>query len=111
MEDVQEAADRRGYDLVLSAVTRGRDERRAVETLLDSRCEALILIGASGFSYEEAAQIANCAVGTVKSRVNRARTRLLELLSVESVDAYGPDRTVKAIFEHVGINGSWREAG
>jgi DNA-binding LacI/PurR family transcriptional regulator len=45
VEDVQEAADRRGYDLVLSAVTRGRDERRAVETLLDSRCEALVLIG------------------------------------------------------------------
>jgi DNA-binding LacI/PurR family transcriptional regulator len=45
VEDVQEAADRHGYDLVLSAVTRGRDERRAVETLLDSRCEALILIG------------------------------------------------------------------
>ena len=45
MEDVQEAAERHGYDLVLSAVTRSRDERRAVETLLDSRCEALILIG------------------------------------------------------------------
>ena len=45
VEDVQDAADRHGYDLVLSAVTRGRDERRAVETLLDSRCEALILIG------------------------------------------------------------------
>lgn len=45
VEDVQDAAERRGYDLVLSAVTRGRDERRAVETLLDSRCEALILVG------------------------------------------------------------------
>ena len=45
VEDVQEAAERRGYDLVLSATTRGRDERRAVETLLDSRCEALILLG------------------------------------------------------------------
>jgi DNA-binding LacI/PurR family transcriptional regulator len=45
VEDVQEAAERHGYDLVLSAVTRARDERRAVETLLDSRCEALILIG------------------------------------------------------------------
>jgi DNA-binding LacI/PurR family transcriptional regulator len=45
VEDVQEAADRHGYDLLLSAVTRGRDERRAVETLLDSRCEALLLIG------------------------------------------------------------------
>jgi DNA-binding LacI/PurR family transcriptional regulator len=45
VEDVQEAAERQGYDLLLSAVTRGRDEQRAVETLLDSRCEALILIG------------------------------------------------------------------
>jgi DNA-binding LacI/PurR family transcriptional regulator len=45
VEDVQEVAERHGYDLVLSAVTRGRDERRAVETLLDSRCEALLLLG------------------------------------------------------------------
>jgi DNA-binding LacI/PurR family transcriptional regulator len=45
VEDVQDAAERHGYDLVLSAVTRSRDERRAVETLLDSRCEALILVG------------------------------------------------------------------
>jgi DNA-binding LacI/PurR family transcriptional regulator len=45
VEDVQEAAEHHGYDLVLSAVTRGRDERRAVETLLDSRCEALVLLG------------------------------------------------------------------
>src|ERR1700687_3130783 len=39
--------------------------------------EALILVGPSGFSYEEAAAICECAVGTIKSRVNRARTRLL----------------------------------
>jgi len=45
VEGTQDAADRHGYDLVLSAVTRGRDERRAVETLLDSRCEALVLLG------------------------------------------------------------------
>ena len=45
VEDVQEAAERQGYDVVLSAVTRGRDERRAVETLVDSRCEALVLLG------------------------------------------------------------------
>src|SRR3954469_2539986 len=41
VEDVHEAAEEHGYDLVLSTVTRIRDERRAVETLLDSRCEAL----------------------------------------------------------------------
>jgi DNA-binding LacI/PurR family transcriptional regulator len=45
VEDVDEAAERHGYDLVLSTVTRNRDERRAVETLLDSRCEALVLLG------------------------------------------------------------------
>jgi len=41
------------------------------------------LVGAEGFSYEDAAGICGCAVGTVKSRVNRARTKLAELLSDE----------------------------
>jgi DNA-binding LacI/PurR family transcriptional regulator len=45
VEDIHEAAERAGYDLVLSTVTRTRDESRAVETLLDSRCEALVLLG------------------------------------------------------------------
>jgi DNA-binding LacI/PurR family transcriptional regulator len=45
VEDVHEAADEHGYDLVLSTVTRTRDEARAIETLLDSRCEALVLLG------------------------------------------------------------------
>ena len=45
VEDVHEAAEEHGYDLVLSTVTRTRNERRAVETLLDSRCEALVLLG------------------------------------------------------------------
>jgi RNA polymerase sigma-70 factor, ECF subfamily len=39
-----------------------------------------VLVGAEGFSYEEAAEICGCAVGTIKSRVNRARNRLVELL-------------------------------
>ncbi|MGY1731683.1 LacI family DNA-binding transcriptional regulator [Geodermatophilus sp. SYSU D01045] len=45
VEDLHEAAEEHGYDLVLSTVTRTRDEERAVETLLDSRCEALLLLG------------------------------------------------------------------
>jgi RNA polymerase sigma-70 factor (ECF subfamily) len=52
--------------------------------------EALILVGASGFSYEEAAEICGCAVGTIKSRVSRARTRLTELLGLEG-ESYGAD--------------------
>ena len=51
----------------------------------------IALIGASGFSYEEAAMICNCAVGTIKSRVSRARTRLQELLQISGEADYGPD--------------------
>src|SRR5277367_3728292 len=42
--------------------------------------EALVLVGAGGFAYEEAAVICGCAVGTVKSRVSRARRALMEIL-------------------------------
>jgi RNA polymerase sigma-70 factor, ECF subfamily len=45
--------------------------------------EAIILVGASGFSYEEAADICKVAMGTIKSRVSRARHRLAQLLNVE----------------------------
>jgi len=47
--------------------------------------EALILVGASGFSYEEAAEICSCPVGTIKSRVNRARQRLARSLDMTLV--------------------------
>ena len=59
--------------------------------------EALILVGASGFSYEEAAHICGCAVGTIKSRVNRARTRLAELMSITGADEFGPDEQTRAV--------------
>ncbi len=45
VEDVHEAAERHGYNLVLSTITRTQNETRAIETLLDSRCEGLILLG------------------------------------------------------------------
>ena len=67
------------------------DFRAALETLPQDQREAIILIGASGFSYEEAAEICDCAVGTIKSRVSRARTRLQELLHVSGEGDYGPD--------------------
>jgi DNA-binding LacI/PurR family transcriptional regulator len=55
VQDVHEAAERHGYDLVLSTVTRNRDEKRAVETLLDSRCEALVLLGPESAAEQLAA--------------------------------------------------------
>lgn len=59
-----------------------QDLQRALNRLVPDQREAIILIGASGFSYEDAAEICGCAVGTIKSRVSRARTRLQELLDV-----------------------------
>ena len=56
------------------------DTARALTSLSDEQREALILVGAGGFSYEAAAQICNCAVGTVKSRVARARKTLIGIL-------------------------------
>lgn len=69
-----------------------QDFRAALEQLPDDQREAIILIGASGFAYEEAAEICGCAVGTIKSRVSRARVRLQEILQIQG-DAtdYGPD--------------------
>ena len=62
--------------------------RVALAQLPPDQREALILVGASGFSYEEAAKICDCAVGTIKSRVNRARTRLAELMSIDGADGF-----------------------
>jgi RNA polymerase sigma-70 factor (ECF subfamily) len=71
--------------------------RAALAKLPPDQREALILVGASGFSYEEAAAICDCAVGTIKSRVNRARTRLADLLSIEGSEDFGPDQSTRAI--------------
>jgi RNA polymerase sigma-70 factor, ECF subfamily len=58
------------------------DFRDALDRLAPDQREALILVGASGLSYEDAAAYCGCAVGTMKSRVNRARAKLAELLAM-----------------------------
>jgi RNA polymerase sigma-70 factor (ECF subfamily) len=58
------------------------DFQTAFAKLPSDQREAIILIGAEGFTYEEAARICGCAVGTVKSRVGRARGHLVELLGL-----------------------------
>jgi RNA polymerase sigma factor (sigma-70 family) len=57
------------------------DMQRALMFLPQPQREALILVGAGGFAYEEAAEICGCAVGTIKSRVARGRVALEDLLS------------------------------
>ena len=58
------------------------DFRTAFETLPDEHREVLILVGVQGFSYEEAAATAGVAIGTVKSRLNRARERLSQIMGI-----------------------------
>lgn len=57
------------------------DMQRALLHLPQPQREALILVGAGGFAYEEAAEICGCAVGTIKSRVARGRVALENLLN------------------------------
>lgn len=56
------------------------DMEAALQKLAPERREAVLLVGASGFSYEEAAEIAGCPIGTMKSRVARARADLARML-------------------------------
>ena len=66
------------------------DMHRALLTLPPERREALLLVGAGGFSYEEAANICGCAVGTIKSRVGRARAALSAMIEEGQI----PERSI-----------------
>jgi len=72
------------------------DMQRALMHLPQPQREALILVGAGGFAYEEAAEICNVAVGTIKSRVARGRVALEALLT---------DGTLKSRRDHENENG------
>jgi RNA polymerase sigma-70 factor (ECF subfamily) len=77
----QEAAERTLVAIDDPASPVALDELRMGLAMLPAeQREALVLVGAGGFAYEEAAVICGCAVGTVKSRVSRARRALLEIL-------------------------------
>lgn len=74
------------------------DMEEALRELSPERREALLLIGASGFTYEEAAAISNCAIGTMKSRVARGRAELAKLLDpdIEGGEAAALRKTTRA---------------
>ncbi|MGD9715232.1 MAG: sigma-70 family RNA polymerase sigma factor [Thermomicrobiales bacterium] len=65
----------------------------ALDELPADQREAVLLVGAEGFAYEEAAEICGCAVGTIKSRVNRARNRLAQLMHIEEERRNGSQET------------------
>ena len=80
------------------------DFQEAFAQLPDEQRETLLLVGASGFSYEEAADMCGVAVGTIKSRANRGRKKLAELMQL---DDDGPiDLTDKATLAVVSSGGT-----
>jgi RNA polymerase sigma-70 factor (ECF subfamily) len=86
----QEAAERTLVAIDDPASPLALDELRlSIAKLPPEQREALILVGAGGFAYEEAADICGCAVGTVKSRVSRARRALQDILNSGAYDRDG----------------------
>ena len=71
------------------------DFRRAFWQLPEHHREALILVGASGMNYEDAAKVCGCQVGTMKSRVSRARTELRRMLDDDAITT--PRAEAKAV--------------
>ena len=62
------------------------EARRALALLPDDQREALILVGVAGLPYEDVAEICDAAVGTIKSRVSRARQRLIAIIAEGFID-------------------------
>jgi RNA polymerase sigma-70 factor (ECF subfamily) len=60
---------------------------------------ALLLVGASGLSYDNAAALCGWAADTIKSRVHRARSRLIDLLTIDSPEDFGPDRVTRGVVD------------
>lgn len=76
------------------------DFQAALAKLPPEHRDVLLMVGASGFSYEEAAEICGVAVGTVKSRLNRARARLAEALGITEAADLGPGGAFKAVVKN-----------
>ncbi len=80
-----------------------KDMLSALQQLPEDQREALVLVGASGFTYEEAAAIIGVAVGTVKSRVSRARKHLAGLLEFTGDGDNSHDSTTMAVLSNSAV--------
>ena len=79
------------------------DFRAALAKLPAEQREVLVMVGASGLSYEEAAAVCNVAVGTVKSRISRARATLADLLGISGPHDLGGGSPADAIVKRSGF--------
>jgi RNA polymerase sigma-70 factor (ECF subfamily) len=69
----------------------------ALSKLAPEHRDVLLMVGASGLSYEETAEICGVAVGTIKSRLNRARARLADLLGIKNPSDLGMGSISEAV--------------
>jgi RNA polymerase sigma-70 factor (ECF subfamily) len=81
-----------------------RDLNRALQELPHDQREALILVCATGLSYEEAADVCQVAVGTIKSRIARARDRLVDLLGEDAAFVGDAGSAIDARAENANIS-------
>jgi len=77
-----------------------QDLQEALIRLPPGQRTALLLVVEQGETYEHAAAVCGVAVGTLKSRVNRARTQLVAMLQMENRHDLGPDRLMQAALQH-----------
>ena len=73
-----------------------QDVQSALAMLPFEQRATLVLVASEGLSYDQVAEITGVAIGTVKSRVSRARQRLAELMGIETADDLGSDRVMRA---------------
>ena len=73
------------------------DFRAALSKLTSEQRQALLLVGVSDLSYDEAAAQCGCPAGTIKSRAHRARVRLADLLAIDTPSDFSPDRVTRAV--------------
>jgi RNA polymerase sigma-70 factor (ECF subfamily) len=76
---------------------RYRELLAGLSQLPENNREALMLVVGAGFTCEEAADVLGCAIGTVKSRVSRARGHLLKLLDLDLPISYVNTRAVSRV--------------
>jgi RNA polymerase sigma-70 factor, ECF subfamily len=102
MDSIDDHVERIASRPTQVACAESQEVCEALEKLGSKQREALMLIGASGVSYEEAAKICGCPTGTVKSRVNRARAELARLLSIHGPEHFEEDHIVAAVIARGG---------
>ena len=87
--DLHDTVEQHGYELVLSTITRRRTEQRAIETLLDSRCEALVLLGPESSTARLAALDLQVPVVAVSRRLRTGSNRAVGVDVVRVADEDG----------------------